>query len=405
MDTEALTSISLFSGAGGLDIGLEKEGFRTLAFVEVNRQAQDTLEANRSYFPLAHMPPLGDITGLTPDDVLEAAGVQPRQPTLLAGGPPCQSFSTAGRRGSIADPRGGLFDHFVTMVEEIQPRFFVLENVRGILSAALRHRPLHLRGPDHEALAEEEELGSLLTKVILPTLRGRLKYEVVYGLVNAADYGVPQLRQRVLFLGSRDREFGSRESQPDGMHLAELMPPTHAKEPTPGGRRWVTLGSALEGLADEAPEITQYSAARKKVFQQIPEGKNWRHLRDAGRHRYLRKVMGGAYGATGGRVGFWRRLTFSKPCPTLPTSPVQKGTGLCHPVETRPLSVLEYARIQEFPDKYRIEGSVAQKYTQIGNAVPLGLGRAVGRCIKNVISGSERPGEPRVDHAVAAATG
>ena len=114
--------------------------------------------------------------------------------------------------------------------------------------------------------------------------------------------------------------------------------------------------------------------------------------------------MGGAYGATGGRVGFWRRLTFSKPCPTLPTSPVQKGTGLCHPVVTRPLSVREYARIQEFPDDYRIEGSVAKKYTQIGNAVPLGLGRAVGKAIRGVISKSAGASELRVAHAAASAT-
>ena len=380
------TNISLFSRAGGLDIGLEAEGFKTLALVEVDRVAQRTLEANRHSCNYPKFRLFGDINRVSVKELLEAAALEPGQATLVSAGPPCQSFSTAGRRGSITDPRGGLFHHFVRMVEGIQPRFFVMENVRGILSAALRHRPLHLRGPDSPPLSEKEELGSLLRTVILPALRKTLGYEVVYGLVNAADYGVPQMRRRVFFLGSRDGEFGSREWSPDEMPLTKLTPPTHSKEQIDGREPWLTLGDALEGICEQEPKFTPYSPSRKRVLELVPPGKNWRYLRDTYGDGYLRDVMGGAYGAGGGKVGFWRRLTYDAPCPTVPTSPIQKATSLCHPEETRPLSVQEYARVQQFPDDYAFSGSTPKKYTQIGNAVPVGLARAVGRALNRVIA-------------------
>lgn len=405
MEQKKPTNISLFTGAGGLDIGLEKEGFATPILVEVDRSARETLKANRHLFRCPQARLLGDISQLSPQDVLEAAGVKRGGPTLIAAGPPCQSFSTAGRRGSINDPRGGLFNHFVRMVEGIQPRFFVLENVRGILSAAIRHRPLHLRGRGNHPLEEDEELGSLLRMIILPALRRRLGYEVVYGLVNTADYGVPQVRRRTLFLGSRDGEFGSREWSSDEMPLEELMPPTHSEESVRGRERWLTLGDALESLREDQPEFIPYSPARKRVLELVPPGKNWRHLRDTQGHEYLRKVMGGAYDAGGGKVGFWRRLTFDKPCPTVIASPIQKGTCLCHPGETRPLTVREYAKVQQFPDEYVIMGSTASKYTQIGNAVPVGLGRAIGRALRGLMTESEESREPGVAHARATAAG
>lgn len=142
--------------------------------------------------------------------------------------------------------------------------------------------------------------------------------------------------------------------------------------------------AALRGLRDRKPEYLRYSDARRQAMELVPAGKNWRHLREKYPDR-LKEFMGGAYDAGGGKVGFWRRLTYKKPCPTVPASPIQKGTSLCHPRKTRPLTVKEYARVQEFPDKYVIEGSTSKKYAQIGNAVPVGLGRAIGSALMGLI--------------------
>lgn len=392
-------SISLFSGAGGLDLGLECNGLEARAFVEINKDAQATLRANRHLRLLPDAPILGDITQLSAADLLSEAGTAVGSVFLVAGGPPCQSFSTAGRRGSVADPRGGMLAHFARMIDGIQPRFFVFENVRGILSAAIRHRPLNLRGPDSAPITDDEELGSVLRRVILPTLRDELGYEVVYGLVNAADYGVPQTRERVFFLGSRDREFGSDRWPFLDMALTRLVPPTHSRSGEAGLPPWRTLKDALRGLIDRRPEFIPYSPARRAVLELVPAGRNWRHLRDEHGHDFLRTVMGGAYDSEGGKVGFWRRLDFTRPSPTVPASPIQKGTSLCHPVETRPLSVREYARIQQFPDGYVFEGSTASRYRQIGNAVPVGLASAIAQALLGVAGGQLKIAEPHATYA------
>lgn len=392
-------TISLFSGAGGLDLGLERNGFEVRAFVEVNNDAQRTLRANRAARLHPHAPILGDITQLSADEVLGAAGTTTGDVFLVAGGPPCQSFSTAGRRASVADPRGGMLAHFTRMVEGMQPRFFVFENVRGILSAAIRHRPLNLRGPGSAPLNADEELGSVLRRIILPTLRDALGYEVVYGLVNAADYGVPQTRERVFFLGSRDHEFGTQRWPFLEMALTRLMPPTHSRFPGIGLPPWRTLKDALRGLADRRPEFIAYSPARRAVLELVPAGRNWRYIRDKHGQDFLRTIMGGAYSSDGGKVGFWRRLDFSRPSPTVPASPIQKGTSLCHPVATRPLSVREYARVQQFPDEYLFEGSTASKYRQIGNAVPVGLSSAIAQALLGVVGGNLRIAEPHAAYA------
>jgi DNA (cytosine-5)-methyltransferase 1 len=191
----------------------------------------------------------------------------------------------------------------------------------------------------------------------------------------------------VVFIASRDHEL-------NGATIKELMPPTHTSGTPNGLQPHVTLRGALEGLNDDGAKMG-YSPERKRVFDLVPEGRNWRYIRDEHGAKVLRKVMGGAYDSTGGRVGFWRRLSWEKVSPTLPTSPVQKATGLCHPDETRPLSVREYARVQQFPDDYAFAGSVASQYRQIGNAVPVGLGKAIGdavaRLIQRTAEGNQRP--------------
>ena len=152
---------------------------------------------------------------------------------LVCGGPPCQSFSTAGRRQSIGDPRGSLFRDFVRFIEEICPPYFLMENVRGILSAAIKHRPLEQRGDHALPLEPAEELGSALC-VILGEF-ARIGYTVNYKLIKAAEYGVPQIRERVIFLGSRDLQ-----------HIP-FPKPTHTKHPAADLKPWMTFGAALDG--------------------------------------------------------------------------------------------------------------------------------------------------------------
>lgn len=370
------TSISLFSGAMGLDLGLEQAGFETVVAVEMDKWSCATIRYNRPDLTLLD----GDIRGMDAASILDASGFAIGEVDLVAGGPPCQSFSTAGKRSSILDVRGGLFQDFARVVAHVQPRFFVMENVRGILSSAIRHRPLKERGNGHRRLAPDEQPGSALA-VILETLRDRLGYEVVYGLLDAVNYGVPQFRQRVVFLGSRDREFGSGNWLPERMPITELVPPSHAETPcveTP--YKWNTLRDALKGVRERNPEYLRYSEARLKFLRLIPAGENWRYLRRFG-EKTVQEALGGAYASDGGKVGFFRRLSFDRPCPTVGATPIQKGTSLCHPKEDRVLSVREYARVQQFPDDWVFAGPTAEKYRQIGNAVPIGLGRAIGSCV------------------------
>ncbi|MGI8926383.1 MAG: DNA cytosine methyltransferase [Tepidiformaceae bacterium] len=363
--TDELPIISLFTGAGGLDLGLEEAGFTTRVAVEKDKWARQTLHGNRGHFRKEDFPILEDVTKHSADEIVDAAGLTTGEAFLVAGGPPCQSFSTAGRRASLGDPRGSLFRNFAAVVDAARPRFFVMENVRGLRSAAISHRPLLERGPDAPPLQPDEEQGSAF-RVICNVLEEELGYQLTYGLLYAADFGAPQNRLRLIVLGSRDAEFLTRD-------LAHIVVPTHRG-------RWVTLRQALLSLNGGPPEYLRYTPEREAILRQVPEGMNWRYFRDHPDHGPERaaELMGGAWEADGGRVGFFRRLRWDRPSPTLPTSPIQKSTSLCHPSETRPLSVQEYAAIQQFPPDYRFAGGTAQKYKQIGNAVPVGLGRAIG---------------------------
>ncbi|WP_309572502.1 DNA cytosine methyltransferase [Deinococcus sp.] len=349
--------ISLFSGAMGLDLGLEAAGFRTLAAVEIDRAARAPIQAYTAGWP---RPPFiaADITQVSAGDLLAATGLKRGEVTLVSGGPPCQPFSTAGRREALNDPRGSLFRDFLRIVDEVQPRFFVMENVRGLLSATLRHRPISAR--DGTPLTPEEARGSAFA-VILAEF-ARIGYSFTSGLLNAANYGVPQTRQRVVILGSRDHE-----------PLA-LPTPTHTETGAGGLPRWRTLRDALTGLHDPTPQFQPYSEARLQYLRLVPEGGNWRSLPP----ELIPAAMGGAYTSGGGKVGFYRRLSWDRPSPTVTTSPAQKATDLCHPCEDRPISVREAARLQGFPDDWIFSGSVSDQYRQIGNAVPVGLGRAIG---------------------------
>ena len=382
--SERLTNISLFTGAGGLDIGLEQAGFETRVCVEYDRSCQETLETNRPRFRDPSIGFLRDITEESPGHILEVAGLRPGEATLVSGGPPCQSYSTAGKRGAIDDPRGSLFFQYINVIKVAQPRFFIMENVRGLLSAAIKHRPLHLREDAGRPLEPDEELGSVFNRIILPAFEEELGYRVAFGVLNALDYGAAQDRKRLIIIGSRDNELGRSTGKP---LINELVIPTHDIEGTGDKHMWKNLKEGLDDLDDPQPEFQRYSDARASIFNNVPPGKNWRFFRDdpAYGDEYVREILGGAYGSTGGRVGFWRRLSWNKWAPTLTTSPTQKSTGLCHPDETRPLSVKEYAKIQGFPDDWKFAGSISAKYRQIGNAVPVVLSNALGFAVKRLL--------------------
>ena len=339
-------NLSLFSGAGGLDIGLEQVGFDTLTYVEADKFCRETLTSNITNNRDIH------------DDVRTFKG-SPGIYDIVCGGPPCQSFSTAGKREALEDSRGNLIYEFIRIVAETKPRFFVMENVRGLESASLPDKPM----------------GSVLQEEVYPKF-AELGYELSTGLVSSLDYGIAQDRKRFLIIGSRDHEFGS---WPERMPILRLLPPTHGTTGSLRDKPYKVLCEVLTDLPDE-DECMSYSEARAKIYSEVPAGENWRYFRDSPEYttEYVQDVLGGAYNSSGGRVGFWRRLSWDKWSPTLTTSPVQKATGLCHPDETRPLSVREYARIQGFPDDWEFVGNTAAKYRQIGNAVPIVLGKVIG---------------------------
>ena len=372
---DELSAISLFSGALGLDLGLEEAGFTVKVAVESNKSAAETIRKNRPKIHLIER----NIEMVTTAEILTAAGLKPGEPALIAGGPSCQSFSTAGQRASIDDPRGTLFRHFLRVVREARPRFFVMENVRGILSAAIKHRPLNKRGPGFSTLKPEEELGSAFNS-ILAALR-ELDYYITFNVLNAADYGVPQTRERLLFIGSRDGE------------AIEMPLPTHSRKAAGGGARWVTVRKALRGLSDPEPEIKTIASRWRKYLAHIPAGGCWRDLPT----RLRAKAMGKAYKSWGGRKGFFRRLDWDSPAPALTTRPESKATMCCHPSELRTFSVREYARLQQFPDGWQFAGALQHKYMQIGNAVPVGLAKATGLSIQlAILKGKKKVNKPGI---------
>lgn len=352
--------ISLFSGAMGLDIGLEKAGLNVVIGQDFDESCVKTMQAN------GHNVLGGDIREIDPRKLLELTGLSVGEPFLICGGPPCQPFSTAGKRLGINDPRGSLFMDFIRMIDYIRPRFFVMENVKGIMSAPLKHVPLAERDENDP----DQRLGTVLD-VILAEF-DKLGYKTVYGVLDAVNYGVPQFRERFVLIGSRDNED------------IFLPLPTHFQMHQDKAYQWKTVRDVIADLEFDKGECATLSEERLKFLKMIPEGGNWRDLPE----NIIPIAMGGAYKSGGGKVGFYRRLSYDQPSPTVVTSPVQKATMMCHPTQDRPLSIKEYARIQQFPDDWIFTGTTAAKYRQIGNAVPVGLAEAIGKAVCAVADGN-----------------
>ncbi len=357
-DLPRLRALSFFSGAMGLDLGLERAGIHLLLACESDPTCRRTISANRPDIGL-----IGDIWRYDAQQIREHAGLsQDAEIDVMVGGPPCQAFSTAGARRGFRDQRGNALLRYVDLILELRSRFAVIANVRGQLSAPMVHTPHSERGPGWMPQPQERPGGALMHVL------GRLRaggYAVSFNLYNAANFGVPQSRERVILLCSRD-----------GEKLPHLVP-THAQSGSFGLPRWRTLREALAGMDPQAGDHEEFPQERLRFYRMLGPGQYWKHL-PVELHR---AALGGSLDAGGGKTGFLRRLDWDKPSCTLVTSPTMPATDICHPEEDRPLSVQEYARIQQFPDDWVFCGSIADRYRQIGNAVPVGLGEAVGRAI------------------------
>lgn len=353
--------LSFFSGALGLDLGLEQAGYRCLSLNEIDPIACETIRANshRAFPSLSPRLYECDIRELSAKGLCSDLGLRAGEIFAIVGGPPCQAFSTAGRRLGLNDDRGNVFLHFINLIGRLQPQYAIFENVRGLLSSPLAHRPHNERGPDYPPLTPDESPKGALRRIL--ALLKSYGYTTSFNLYNTANFGVPQVRERLIFFASRDGD------------EVPFLQPTHDERGTHGLPPWNTLKTAIAKLQRKPFEAASFPERRLKYYRLLEEGQNWRDLPA----RFQKEAMGKSWYAGGGRTGFYRRLAWDKPSPTLVTSPTMPATDLCHPEELRPLSVQEYAAIQTFPKWFGFSGRLADKYRQLGNAVPCLFGRMV----------------------------
>ncbi len=312
-------SIELFAGAGGLALGLENAGINHELLVEIDTDCVSTLKHNRPSWNVLH------------EDIHEVDFREYENIDIVTGGFPCQAFSYAGKRLGFEDTRGTLFFEFARCVNEVKPQICVAENVQGLI----RH-----------------DKGRTL-KTMIDVLE-KMGYHTQYKVLNSWDFGVAQKRKRLFLVGTL------KEASFDYPIETNNHP---------------TLKDALKDVPES--DGIKYSEAKEKIMDLVPPGGCWVDLPEDIQKEY----MGKSYFSGGGKRGMARRLSWDEPSLTLTTSPAQKQTERCHPDETRPFTVREYARIQSFPDEWEFCGKISSQYKQIGNAVPVKLGEAMGKSI------------------------
>lgn len=318
------TCIDLFAGAGGTALGFSNAGINHVFLNEFDKNAAQALKDNSD----AH-----GLNWVIDDRDVHDVEFSPYQAEIMQAGFPCQAFSYAGKSKGFEDTRGTLFFEFARAIHVVQPKIAIGENVRGL----------------------ERHDGGRTLKTMLAALDD-LGYRVNYKILRAQYLDVPQKRERLIIFAVRK-----------DLDCPILFPKERDY--------FISLKQALEGCPDS--EGQEYPEKKRKVMERVPEGGCWRDLPDD----VAREYMGGSYHLSGGRTGMARRLSWDQPSLTLTCAPAQKQTERCHPSETRPLKVREYARIQTFPDDWSFSGSLANQYKQIGNAVPVNLGYHVGRCV------------------------
>lgn len=319
--------LDLFSGAGGTSLGFHNAGLNHVALVEIDKDACSTLRKN--------MPDWNVI-----EDDISKVSFKGMEADIIEGGFPCQAFSYAGKKLGFEDTRGTLFFEFARAINEVQPKIAIGENVKGLLR--------HDNGRTLQAMLNTlDEIG----------------YKVEYKVLRSQYLDVPQKRERLIIIAVRK----------------DLkMPIIFPKEKN----YIISLKEALHKVPQS--KGYKYPDGKKKILDLIPPGGYWKDLPE----KIQKEYMGASFYHTGGRTGMARRLAWEEPSLTLTTSPAQKQTERCHPDETRPLTIREYARIQTFPDEWEFVGSIASQYKQIGNAVPVNLGYHIGKALKNMLDGN-----------------
>lgn len=351
--------VSLFSGAMGLDLGLEKVGLECAVCVENNIDAVKTIKFNKPNLPILDT----SIVNVSGKDLRLICG---EDVSLVVGGPPCQSFAVFGNRLGIEDARGQMLFEFVRIVSEMKPVAFLMENVRGLLSMSI----IPTKSKNTNIIEGYREKGSLVN--LLFQEFNKLGYHVDCFVVNAVNYGAPQIRERVFFIGNR---LGQSVTFPL---------PLYSNRPSDNLPPFKTLGDVIgNGFIDNCPEVMNFSPRKLKYLSMIPPGGNWRSLPVD----MQKESMGKSWYLKGGRSAYWRKLSFNFPSPTVITMPNHAGTSMCHPTELRAISVGEAAAIQEFPSDWEFQGTTASKFKQIGNAVPIKLGEVVGDVILKLLEG------------------
>ena len=321
------TFLEVCSGCGGLSKGFIDIGFIPLLLNDNNKYCIETLKLNHPNIPLFK----GSMTDI---DITEYINIV----DILMGGVPCQSFSQAGNRKGIDDKRGELILGFIKMVDIINPKIFLIENVKGLIT--------HNKG---ETL-----------KFIIEEFNKLNKYNIIYKVLNSNNFSVPQNRERLIIIGVSNN-----------INKQFNFPKEHKYKPV------------LKDVLLDCPNSDgfKYSEEKYELMKLIPQGGCWTNLPIELQKKYLGK----SFYSGGGKRGILKRLDMNKPCLTLLTTPSQKQTERCHPIETRPLQILEYSRIQTFPDNYKFYGSINQIYKQIGNAVPPKLSKAIAEEILNIL--------------------
>lgn len=321
--TYPFSTIELFAGAGGLALGVEKAGFNTLALIEIDKDAADTLKTNRPSWNVI----CDDIANISPLDLTERFDLRVGELDLLSGGAPCQAFSYAGKRLGLEDARGTLFYHYAVFLKKLQPKTFLFENVRGLLT--------------HDSGRTYQTITNVFTEC---------GYSIQKKILNAWDHGNAQKRERLITIGIRN----------------DLVEKVSIQFPRPHDYKPV-LRDVLQNVPKS--EGAQYSEYKREIFRLVPPGGYWRDIPEDIAKQYMKSC----WNMGGGRTGILRRMSMDEPSLTVLTSPSQKQTDRCHPLEPRPFSIRENARIQSFPDEWKFCGGIGSQYKQVGNAVPVNL--------------------------------